>query len=122
MNSNEDPVFDSASRILWDCLVSLFGIVILVGLLHHFYSDVRLEGVYWFNLDKERNIPAWFSGMLFFLFGCSALAAYYWEQRRNSEEHCFRLPILWLGVVLVGLFMSLDEMTILYENLLGVFR
>ena len=33
-------------------------------------GDVKAGGVYWFDLDKERNLSTWFSGVLFFLFGC----------------------------------------------------
>ncbi len=45
------------------------------------------------------------------------MLAYYWEKRLSSEQAGFRLPILWLGVAFVGCFMSLDEITILHENL-----
>lgn len=90
-----------------------------MGVLHCFFAGIKTEGVAWFNLDKERNIPTWFSGLLLFLLGCSAFAAYYWEKKRIAEgDSCFRLPILWLGIGIIGLFMSLDEITILHENIL----
>jgi hypothetical protein len=99
--------------------VGLFGCVIVLCALHWFFADLKSGGVYWFNLDKERNLATWFSGLLLCLFGCMAIWAYYWERRRNHEgEVCFRLPVLWLGVGLAGVYFSLDEVTILHENLL----
>ncbi len=97
----------------------LFVFVIVLCVLHWFFADLKSGGVYWFNLDKERNLATWFSGLLLCLFGCMAVMAYYWEGRRNAEGAAyFRLPVLWLGVGLAGVFFSLDELTILHENLL----
>ncbi|MCP4404978.1 MAG: hypothetical protein GY801_47710 [bacterium] len=97
----------------------LIGIVLIFCLLHWFFPDSKAGGVYWFNLDKERNAATWFSGVLFFLFGCAAIVAFYWETRRETENPgCFRLPWLWLLVGLAGCYFSLDEVTILHENLL----
>lgn len=109
----------SARKTLLRGLAVAAGAAVVLGLLHWHYAGVKVGGVYWFNLDKERNLPTWFSGILFLLFGCTALIAGYWEQRRNQEgaETSFRMPVLWIGVGLVGLLMSLDEMTILHENL-----
>ena len=95
----------------------LVGCVVLLGLAHWFFSDVRIGRVYWFHLDKERNLPTWFSGFVFFLFGCSAFVAYYWEQSINKTKETFYLPVLWVGVGLVGFYLSLDEITILHENI-----
>ncbi len=117
MTTTNSHTYDSARLALWVGVGILFALALALGGLHFLYSDFRGARIYWFNLDKERNLPTWFSGMLFLLFGCAAIAAYYWEERRNREGARFRLPILWLGVALVGLWMSLDEITILHENL-----
>jgi hypothetical protein len=118
VNSQDRPLYNSIRHTLYLYLGILLGVVLALGILHWFFADLRVGRVYWFNLDKERNIPTWFSGTLFFLFGCAAMVAYYWEQKRNAEgQPCFRLPLLWIGVGLVGFFMSLDEITILHENL-----
>ena len=37
-------------------LLVLTGITLLLGGLHWFFSDFKAGGVYWFNLDKERNL------------------------------------------------------------------
>ena len=97
----------------------LLGMAALLGILHVLFGEVSIDGLRWFNLDKERNIPTWFSGALFFFYGSAAIVAHAWERKINAEwEPVFRLPMLWLGIGLAGLFMSLDEMTILHENIL----
>jgi hypothetical protein len=110
--------YRDARRIAGFYLIGLVAIVLLLGLLHCWLPDLRVGRVYWFNLDKERNVPTWFSGAFFFFFGCAALIACYWESRINQKvEGLFRAPILWLVVAAIGLAMSLDEITILHENL-----
>lgn len=105
-------------RALTWALGALGAVALLLGALHWLYGEVRVAGIYWFNLDKERNVPTWFSGVLFALLGAAALAAYYWERRRNRDgEPCFRLPWLWLVAAAVGFCLSLDEITVLHENL-----
>ena len=39
------------------------------------------------------------------------------EAQRRGHETGFRLPFLWLGVALGGIYLSLDDITILHENL-----
>jgi len=115
--SQEYSSYDAARRIALIYLGILMAVAIILGVLHVFYADVKVGRVSWFNLDKERNIVTWFSGVCFFLIGCAAIVSFYWEQTRNREASAFRLPVLWLGIGFVGLFMSLDEITILHENL-----
>ncbi len=113
MNSKNE-----AQKILYRYLIILIGVSILLGILHCIFGGVRVGRIWWFNLDKERNIATWFSGMLFFLFGCSAFFAYYLEKVRNAKgKSIFKFPWLWLGIGLAGLIMSLDEITILHENI-----
>ena len=113
-----DPRHREARRLLHLTLALLAGLSLLLGILHWYFGDLKAGGVYWFNLDKERNLPTWYTGGLFFLIGCAGIAAYYWERRRNAEGRVtFRAPFLWLGVSAMGLAMSLDEVTILHENL-----
>ncbi len=108
----------STRRIVLRYLLALMGLAVLLGVLHYAYGRVNTGNRLWFNLDKERNLPTWFSGCVFFLLGCAALVAWYQERRqRNAGHDCFRLPELWLGVGGIGLLMSLDEITILHENL-----
>jgi len=118
MNSPQLSPYHSTRRTIWIYLWILLGISVVFGILHYFLADFRAGRVWWFNLDKERNFSTWFSGLLFFFFGSAAFVAYYWEHKLNTKGvKTFRLPILWIGVGLAGLLMSLDEMTILHENL-----
>lgn len=118
MNSNQKSAYHNARRFAWISCGFLIGIALLFAVLHLGFADLKEGGVRWFNLDKERNIPTWFSAILFLCVGCAGFIAYHVESRQNAiESGCFRIPILWFGVGLVGLAMSLDEMTILHENL-----
>ena len=109
---------ESTRRLMLIYIAILIFCAITLGVLHYFLGDMRAGRIRWFNLDSERNIPTWFSGVLFFLFGCSAMAAFFWEKKRNAGGQIyFRLPVLWLGIAAAGWFMSLDEITILHENL-----
>lgn len=118
MNTQSNGDYHNLRRIAWIYLGLLFGLVFALGFLHFFFADFRVGRVWWFNLDKERNIPTWFSGVLLFLLGVVSFLAYYWEKSRNAIDHAyFRLPILWLGIGCTAFFLSLDEMTILHENL-----
>ena len=119
-SSSNQHRLDSAYKTTLIYMGILMACVMLLGVAHWFFSDVRIGRVYWFHLDKERNVPTWFSGLVFFLLGCAALVAFYWERHLNlqhPEKPLFRLPILWLGIGLAGFYMSLDEITILHENL-----
>lgn len=105
-------------RMAWTYFAVMLAVILALGLLHFFFDDLREGRVWWFNLDKERNLPTWVSGVLFFSIAVAALSAYYWENRRNATgTPYFRLPLLWTGIAFGTLFMSLDEMTILHENL-----
>ena len=117
MNKNNKNFLDynSAAKLNNKFIFSLITISIMLAALHFFFNDLKVGGVYWFNLDKERNIPTWFNGILFFLFGVSALFAYKAEKSKLTADSKF--SFLWIGVLICGLFMSLDDMTILHENL-----
>ncbi|RMH56523.1 MAG: hypothetical protein D6679_09085 [Candidatus Hydrogenedentota bacterium] len=91
--------------------------ILLLAGAHLFFSDWKAGGVYWFDLDKERNIPTWVSGIVFLFFGLTAVRAAWVEEEQKKAGRIFRWTPLWYLVALVGFAMSLDEMTILHENL-----
>ncbi|MCZ6879036.1 MAG: hypothetical protein O7G29_12925 [Acidobacteria bacterium] len=119
MSSQKDSPYHSTQKTLSTYPGILVGMALVLAVLDHLFADLNVEGIRWFNLDRERNLPTWFSGALFTLFGCAAVVAYYWKTKINAQKGLvFRLPMLWLGVALAGLMMSLDEITILHENIL----
>ncbi len=118
MKESDSSLYRYTLQTLYRYLGIMLCVAIILGILHYFFLDLKEGGVYWFNLDKERNIQTWFSGVIFFLIGFTSIFVYSCEKKYNEQNgYYFRLPILWLGVALVGFFMSLDEITILHENL-----
>lgn len=116
---NDLSNYNAIRRMFVIALITLLGIVLVMGILHFFFGDMSAGGIKWFNLDKERNLPAWFSGVLFLLFGCAAFVAFCQEMKinANEKEQLFRLPWLWLFTGFAGVGMSIDEITVLHENL-----
>ena len=102
-------------------LIQIFlSLTLAMAILHVLFADLKVGGVYWFNLDKERNIATWFSGMLHFMTGCLAVATYYVESRGGTKTNLNKsnLSELWLVVATLFFFFSLDEITILHENIM----
>jgi len=117
--TQHSTLYHRIERDIYRFLLAFVVIALILGILHYLLHDISHQGRYWFNLDKERNIPSWFSGTLFCIFGAVSLVAFYGEHMQRREGHRrFRLPWLWCGVALFGLYLSLDEITILHENIL----
>ena len=90
----------------------------LLGICHFWGEELFLLPGHFFDLDKERNLPTWFNGLLFFLLGISTLAAYYVENNiYHKNNQLFKQRWLWLGLMLFAFYISVDDMTILHENL-----
>ncbi len=64
MNSTTRSTYLSTLRTFRIYLGILLLLALALGVLHYFYADVREGKIYWFDLDKERNVPTWFSGLL----------------------------------------------------------
>ena len=96
-------------------LTGLVVCVLLLGLADGLWKGVFAGGIYWFDLDRERNLPSWFSGLLFFLVGLAALLAYF---RERAYHRGIKLRWMWVGVALIMFALSLDEITVLHENIL----
>jgi len=99
----------------------LFFLVVLtlcLGLVHYFHHDTRVNGVYWFDLDADRNIATWFSVILVLLFSGAAVAACLWEKKRNKQgQQHFTFPQCWWLVAAFGAYLAIDEITLLHESL-----
>lgn len=61
-----------------------------------------------FDLDDESSVPTWFSQALFLVISASAFLAAYLEKLRPKR-------LIWLGIALVTLVFSIDEIATLHE-------
>jgi len=112
--------YQHAKNVITKVTFILLGIILILGTLHFFFGEEYiLEDYYYFNLDDEGTLATWFSGVLFFLFGCTGYTAFLVEREINSREkkNVFKLSALWLGICLIGFYLSLDEITSLHEHL-----
>lgn len=90
----------------------------LAGIIFKFYLDHgRIYGLYaLFNFDTEKNIPTLYSSVSL-LFSSSLLLLISTYHKRQKEPY-----LLWLGLALIFLFLSIDEFATLHENLIGPVR
>jgi len=107
--------------------VALFlGIIIIFLILAHivvkfstFYlgHDTVFGIVPLFDLDKEKNIPTFYSSVL--LLFCSLLLAITAFVTKKKGKHDFHY---WIGLAVIFLFLSIDEFTTIHELLIEPLR
>lgn len=73
------------------------------------------ESRFW-NLDKEYNLPTWFSGVQLVLLALAALDCY--ERERSSHRRFFPRTGSWALLAVLFLYLSLDETTVIHEGVL----
>ncbi len=66
-----------------------------------------------FHLDKEANIPTWYSTILLFAVSFSSYLIYYFQNKIPGEKK--RFSKFWLNFSLVYCFFSLDEAARIHE-------
>src|SRR5210317_89442 len=112
--------YQQAKKSIAKITYTFIGCIFILAILHYFLGEVYIAEDYRFlNLDEEETLATWFSGVLFFLFACTGYITYLVERSANANKtkNVFKLPILWIGVCLIGFFLSLDEITSLHEHL-----
>ena len=89
-----------------------------LGILSKFYFDHgRLYGlVSLFCFDEEKNIPTLYSSISLMLSGGLLLSIAYAHRKLGSSY------LHWLGLSLIFLFLSVDEMSSIHERLIGPVR
>ena len=106
-----------------DCAHILIALIIVELLLAAIYmTDFLLKHPSWwiqqlFDLDRESNIPAWFSTIQLFLIGFTFIYA------GNASQ--FKNPPSKAGTMIFGfgfIFLSLDEGAMIHEKLTWVFE
>ncbi len=77
----------------------------------HFFGDGHLWGfVPEFHLDREMNVPTWFSGFLF-LFSAALL----WKAGSLRFDSGGRFATYWRSLSILFIFLSIDEVAALHE-------
>lgn len=72
----------------------------------------ELELIQVFDMDNEVSIPTWFSQFLF--LGVSLLALLIYSAKRFQKE---KGATYWLGIVLIFVYLSIDDGAALHENM-----
>lgn len=122
-NTGHQPIILSPGRItrlLQLCIGLLF-----IGHLGAFYLDyVRRAGsrtaknlVKWFDFNLENNVPTWFSVCILALSMLLLLVIYLHHREAGKKDAHF-----WRSLSLVFLFLSVDEMVQVHEEVARILR
>ncbi|NJN79919.1 MAG: hypothetical protein HC797_05285 [Anaerolineales bacterium] len=99
---------------IWGQRIRFFGVADIRGAWHEFLIDQLIQNFY---LDSEGNIPTFTNALLLFIPSQLLLLINLWK---ISVKDKFRFH--WLGLSLIFLFLSFDEMTVLHEQLIKPMR
>lgn len=111
-----DP--ESVVRILFIVVVILAAAGLFGQFSTYFLGDGHLCGfVPEFNLDREMNIPTWFSSMLF-LFS----AVLMWKAGDAEAPYGLRFRKYWKGLAVFFVYISIDEVAAIHEMAVDPFR
>lgn len=94
--------------------IRFFGVADIRGPWHEFLIDQLIQN---FFMDAEGNIPTFTNALLLFIPALILMLITAWK---NSVKDKFRFH--WLGLSLVFLFLSIDESTVLHEQLIKPMR
>ena len=108
--------FNPRAVVNWLSIVIVF--MVLAHLLAHFLEVFtgNTYGFFLFDLDRERNIAAFFGAVL--LLSSSVLLALITIGFRQRKQPYF----YWAGLSAIFLFLSLDEAAAIHENLISPVR
>ncbi|MCB9452937.1 MAG: hypothetical protein H6672_15965 [Anaerolineaceae bacterium] len=93
------------------CLISIAGKALEWELGSHSTYFIY-QAVQTFNVNQEANIPTWYSALL--LLACAALFGVVAQSRRQYGERDSRH---WWGLALIFMYLSLDEVAAIHEEL-----
>lgn len=111
-----DP--ESVVRILFIVAVILAAAGLFGQFSTYFLGDGHLGGfVPLFNLDREMNIPTWFSSMLF-LFSAILM----WKAGDREVPHGLAFRKYWKGLAVFFVCISIDEVAAIHEMVVDPFR
>src|SRR5688572_18674726 len=99
---------------IWGQRIRFFGVADIRGPWHEFLLDQLIQNFY---LDAEGNIPTFINALLLFTPAFLLLIIGLWK---NSVKDKFRFH--WFGLAFIFLFLSIDESTVLHEQLIKPMR
>ena len=93
-------------------LISFLLFANILGIVATYYFDPVSGLVILFDFNSERNIPTLYSSIAL-IFSSILLAVIAFESKKLDRPH-----ISWLGLSLIFLFLSIDEMASIHESLI----
>ncbi|HCR70908.1 MAG TPA: hypothetical protein DIW23_05650 [Anaerolineae bacterium] len=99
---------------IWGQRIRYFGVADIRGYWHEFLIDQLMQNFY---MDAEGNIPTFTNALLLFVSSQILLLIGFWK---FSAKDKFRFH--WIGLSLIFLFLSIDEATVLHEQLIKPMR
>lgn len=94
--------------------IRFFGVADIRGPWHEFILDQLIQNFY---MDAEGNIPTFINALLLFIPAFLLLIIGLWK---NSVKDKFRFH--WLGLSFIFFFLSIDESTVIHEQLIKPMR
>ncbi len=99
---------------VWGQRIRYFGVADIRGAWHEFLLDQLMQNFY---MDAEGNVTTYINALLLFIPSQLLLLIGLWK---TSVKDKFRFH--WVGLSLIFLFLSFDEMTVLHEQLIKPMR
>lgn len=103
---------DTIFRWLLGIIVTVICLYAASKFMENCVSPYCHEMEEFFHLDREANLPSWFSSTLWLLAAGCALGITF-EQRKDRRH--------WQGLVVLFIFLSLDEAAMFHERFGGAF-
>jgi hypothetical protein len=100
--------------LLFGVATTLAGTSLILQGLHHSGQPVPAGVLARLDLDRENNIPTWFSSVL---LAAAAILLFFIARARSALKD--RLAPYWFGLALVFLYLSVDETASLHEAAIG---
>jgi len=117
--SSKDIIPLDLNRIL-KYLIVFFVFIIITGFSVVFISQLKSNNHYLnsffniygrlFDLNKEANIPTWFSSLILFISSCLLFFISYYKGKNDSNQK------YWKVLTFIFLYLSIDELASIHED------
>lgn len=101
-------------KLIFSVLIS-FNLLMVFAYLGNFLV-FNVAPIYMLDLNSEANLPTWYSSMLLFLVGLTAISLYLTPPTPTGAK-----PLLFLLGGMSFLFLSADEVALIHEKFNGLF-